>query len=184
MKIPFSRTVKNMSITAIMKMYINSVSKKWALSNTKKSILAYEWFDMKKNYLPINVKDKVILDVGAGEGETALFYILHGAKGVICVEPDKKCFNNLILNSRQFNIFPFLQPFDIDMLSYFEFDFMKCDIEGYEEVLLNVELEHPSVIEVHGLQLRDKFKEKGYRMGKRYGEKYLPYSTTYAFWKC
>src|SRR6266487_1224904 len=36
-------------------------------------------------YLPCG---DVVLDVGAGNGETAQFYLNHGAKHVVCVEPD------------------------------------------------------------------------------------------------
>lgn len=141
---------------------------------------------MKTNYLPIDVRGLTVLDVGAGEGETALFYLAHGAKKVICVEANPACFNNLVANSKKHNIVPVLEPFNIEMLNEHDFDFMKCDIEGYEEMLLDTELVKPAVIEVHGLQLRDKFKAKGFRIGKRFLERgeYWSISTSYAFWKC
>jgi len=61
---------------------------------------------------------------------------------------------------------------------------MKMDVEGYEEALLDVELTRPAVIEVHGLQLRDKFQQKGYRIA--YNEitakKYE--CICFAYWMC
>ena len=50
-------------------------------------------------YLPIPVRGKVVLDVGAGEGETALFYLANGAKHVICVEANMESCKVLQLNS-------------------------------------------------------------------------------------
>lgn len=38
-------------------------------------------------YLPIDTT-KAQLDIGAGNGETAQFYLNHGASHVICIEPD------------------------------------------------------------------------------------------------
>lgn len=45
-------------------------------------------------------------------------------------------------------------------------DFVKIDIEGYEEELLDVDIKKPVVLEVHGLQLRDKFRAKGYSIAE------------------
>lgn len=182
-KLPLSRTIRQLIKNKEMEKFINSISKGWLFSDERKSMLIHEWEDWEKNYLPIDVKGKIVLDVGAGEGETALFYLYHGAKKVICIEANIKCLENLLHNSEFFNIVPSIAKFDIDML-YYNFDFMKMDIEGYEEILLNVDLKKPSIIEVHGLQLRDKFINKGYNISDRIGNSILPYSTTYAFWDC
>jgi SAM-dependent methyltransferase len=40
-----------------------------------------------KYYLPIG---KTVLDIGAGNGETAFFYLHHGAEHVICIEPNSE----------------------------------------------------------------------------------------------
>jgi SAM-dependent methyltransferase len=40
-------------------------------------------------YLPqTGLENKTVLDVGAGNGETAQFYLNHGAKHVIAIEPE------------------------------------------------------------------------------------------------
>ena len=60
--------------------------------------LILEWRVWEKCYLPdFPLKEKTVLDVGAGCGETVLFYILHGAKKVIAIEPEAKaveCLNH------------------------------------------------------------------------------------------
>ncbi len=62
---------------------------------------------------------------------------------------------------------------------------MQMDIEGYEEALLGVELSVPAVIEVHGLQLRDKFLKKGYRISYSNFDVERGFACcSYAFWKC
>lgn len=47
----------------------------------------------KKDYAKISVKNKTVLDIGANIGDTALFYVLNGAKKVIGIEPFPKNFN-------------------------------------------------------------------------------------------
>ena len=39
-------------------------------------------------YLPIDVSDKTVLDVGCGCGETIAFYLAHGARKVVGIEVD------------------------------------------------------------------------------------------------
>ena len=57
------------------------------LDESHKAILEGELETWHRCYLPIG---KVVLDIGAGNGETAQFYLNHGAEKVICVEPDAK----------------------------------------------------------------------------------------------
>jgi hypothetical protein len=59
------------------------------------------------------------------------------------------------------------------------------DIEGYEEALLGVKLETPAAIEVHGLQLCDKFEAAGWRIKALNEECEKGYGCTkYAYWQC
>lgn len=184
--IPFSRTIKQ--FLEWRKAANMIIQYGWVFSNERLHMLIHEFADMKANYLPMDVKGLTVLDVGAGEGETALFYLAHGAEKVICVEANPSCFENLRRNcDLHREISSVLAPFDLFMLD-FPHDFMKMDIEGYEEMLLarDLQLPAPSVIEVHGLQLRDKFAAKGFRIGKRIMEngKYWSCSTSYAYWRC
>ena len=53
-----------------------------------RNLLVTELVQWHKWYLPQkSIDGKTVLDVGAGCGETAFFYLKHGAKHVICVEP-------------------------------------------------------------------------------------------------
>lgn len=70
-----------------------------------------------KNYLPCG---KVVLDIGAGNGETAQFYLNHGAETVIAVEPDAKLLDENFVNDERVIINPFAV------------DHIKIDIEGAE----------------------------------------------------
>jgi len=77
-----------------------------------------------KHYLPVG---RTVLDVGAGCGETALFYLKHGAQRVICIEGDEKA---LELLSRNFG------GDDRVTIVPAVVDSAKIDIEGGEENLV------------------------------------------------
>lgn len=77
-----------------------------------------------QGYLPI--KGGTVLDVGAGCGETALFYLLHGAKQVLAIESDPNAYAMLRRNFRgDPRVIP-IQAFVTDI---------KVDIEGAEDGL-------------------------------------------------
>ena len=157
---------------------------RWVFSGFKVDLIARESADWKRYYLPFSVKDKVVLDVGAGEGETARFFLKHGAKKVTCIEANQKAFDNLHRNSLEHNnITAVFKRFSLSDLTAFPCGFLKVDIEGYEECLLTAQLPFSAVIEVHGLQLRDKFRDKGYRIddSRTCDEANL---FSYAYWKC
>ena len=82
------------------------------------------WHD---KYLPIG---KTVLDAGAGNGETAQFYLNHGAQKVICIEP------NADLLKHNFSNDPRVIIIDLAI------DSVKIDIEGSE---INM------IVETHGL---------------------------------
>jgi hypothetical protein len=81
------------------------------------------------------VKGKVVMDVGAGCGETAWFYFHKGAKKVIAIEPREDCGRYLELNKRQ-------NGWDMDIIhgpfkmEHFDIphDCLKADTEGYFEM--------------------------------------------------
>lgn len=138
-------------------------SKDWKFSSHRKTMISWELEEWKKYYLPIDLRALTVLDVGAGEGETAKFFLEHGAKNVICIEADPKCFANLRLNAQYHPILSVCRRFDLQDLKTLKFDFMKMDIEGYEEeLLLTNHIYFPCIIEVHGMQLRDRFLKRGF----------------------
>ena len=71
-------------------------------------------------YLPVG---KTVLDLGAGCGETAFFYLNHGADHVICVESDPEAVVYLRRNFGADSRVTIL-PFHIDSV--------KIDVEGSE----------------------------------------------------
>ncbi len=71
-------------------------------------------------YLPVG---KTVLDLGAGCGETAFFYLNHGADHVICVESDPEAVVHLRRNFGGDSRVTIL-PFHIDSV--------KMDVEGSE----------------------------------------------------
>lgn len=76
-------------------------------------------------YLPLHPGDTV-LDLGAGCGETAQFYLMHGAGRVIAIEPDILCSRNLKENFKN----------DTRVLVIAQkIDKVKMDIEGSEEFM-------------------------------------------------
>jgi len=178
---PFSRTIQNYVADLQFKKEI----KDWTFSSIKARTLKVESKEWEKNYLPINLSGKSVLDIGAGEGETAKFFHDHGAARVICIECSNTAIVKLRLNAKQHQwIKPLHKHFELSDLGM-QFDFMKMDIEGYEEILLQTTLEKSAVIEVHGLPLIQRFRDAGYRVEYNSQECRLGYGcTAFAYWDC
>jgi hypothetical protein len=135
----------------------------WDFSEGRKEMFIGEYSSWKKWYLPVNVKGMIVLDVGAGEGESARFYLEQGAKKVICIEMDDKCYKRLEANAKGKPMECHHKHFDLTDLDR-QYDFLKLDIEGGEADLLTLpsRLHIPLVIEVHGEQMARAFFKKGY----------------------
>jgi ribosomal protein L11 methylase PrmA len=83
---------------------------------------------------PTGLNGKVVLDVGAGCGETAKFFLDHGASSVVAVENDQSALRYLKRNAERNPIEVIDESFAPSMLSI-EHDYMKMDIEGWESLL-------------------------------------------------
>ena len=115
------------------------------------------------DYLPkFSLQGLTVLDVGAGCGETALFFLSNGAKKVICVEPEPEAARVLSLNVRSqgWNVQVFERPLSLDILGL-EYDFAKLDCEGGEVMLLDERVKDtgPCRIELHDFALSAKERE-------------------------
>ena len=134
-----------------------------ALSRDYLFMMLTEWGLWRRYYLPkFSLQGKVVLDVGAGCGETAYFYFKHGASKVICVESNEEALANLRRNCSRnnWNVEILDHPFELGDINR-EYDFMKVDCEGGEVVLLSSERDlRQCVIEVHSADLRQKFMSK------------------------
>lgn len=90
-------------------------------------------------------KDKVVLDLGAADGDSAEYYLYENAKYVVAVEGDEKTFEKLLENSHRFNgkiipIFMFIENSEqIEKLIIdYKPDILKSDIEGAEKYLYEI----------------------------------------------
>ena len=125
-------------------------------------LLWREWQAWKSWYLPPwSLSGKTILDVGAGCGETALFFYHHGAKKVIAVEPEASLIPILKRNMtrNEWNMEIVEAQFESSMLDW-KFDFMKMDGEGSEDALVTARSLPPCAIEVHHKAVLDTLVER------------------------
>ena len=181
--LPFSRSIRSFINRRILEKELNT--ERWVFSESRVVLILNESASWERYYLPVSIKDKVVLDVGAGEGETARFFLNHGAAKIICIESEPVAAKTLEVNA--FNhpgkIEAHPKFFELKDLSM-KHDFMKMDIEGYEESLLGgTQLAAPAVIEVHGLPLMDKFKKQGYRVDNTANMNGFG-CISFAYWKC
>jgi len=111
-----------------------------------------------KYYLPpMSLRGKTVLDAGAGCGETAAFYLAHGASKVIAVETEESCCDLMRSNASEnsMDVQILNCPFDEDVFLSQPFDFAKIDVEGAEKCLLTLdEVNKPCVLEVHDIDVR------------------------------
>lgn len=115
---------------------------------------------------PFSLKEKTVLDAGACCGETAWYYLKHGAKKVIAVECDSKRISILKDNVARLrlNVQVVPEPFSISHVTDFDYDFIKCDVEGYEMILLEHKKKlKPCVVEVHNSWIKDQFEKAGFK---------------------
>ena len=113
-----------------------------------------------KAYNTLDVKDKVVLDVGAYNGDSARLFLKNGAKKVIAVECNPDYAKRINLP----NVEVIVEPFRLEHLTI-PHDCCKFDIESWEIDLLPVaDKLKPTVLESHGWWITDKFKQKGFRV--------------------
>jgi hypothetical protein len=141
------------------------------------SVIFSEWhLEWERYYLPpFSLSGRTVLDVGAGCGESALFYLVHGADKVICVESNPTSLSFLKENAETNNWNVEIVPgdFSLAMLDY-PVDFMKMDCEGCELALLKVDKLPPLSLEVHDLSVLQSLTRKfGLKVVGRSGANWL-----------
>lgn len=114
-----------------------------------------------KCYLMLKPKGKTILDIGAYNGDTAKLFYNNGAEFVICIEKDKEIFNEIKKNIK-YSAYLLNESFNPDKHLKLNYDAIKCDIEGYEILLLDYNITVPIVVEVHNWYLYEQFLKHGY----------------------
>ena len=163
----FSRRFSDVTIHKVMKETVTFTigEDMMILPQEYFSKLFCEWDDWESNYFPVDLTGKTVLDIGAGAGETALWFLTKGAGRIICVEIDQAAFDFLRLNSEinDWNCRVFNEPFKLDHLTNWErspdwdYDFFKIDVEGAEEILLErkIPLKGQGVIEYHKKEIAE-----------------------------
>jgi hypothetical protein len=123
-----------------------------ALTDLHLGYVVREWRSWRSEYLPnFSLEKKTVLDVGAGCGETAYFFLLSGAQMVIAIEPDPTAAKLLRynVNRNNWNVKIIADRFRLEHLRL-PHDFMKMDGEGCELLLLDCDVElKPCFIEAH-----------------------------------
>ena len=119
----------------------------------------------RKWYATLPVEGKTVLDIGGYNGDSAKFFLNRGARRVIVIECDKVLADRIDMD----NVEVINDWFKLDYLYTLAYDVFKCDIEGYEELLLHYKASElkPGIIEVHGQQLIDHFVDRGWRVLQR-----------------
>ena len=134
-----------------------------------------DFYDYLWSYGSIDWKDKVVLDIGADIGSSALFFLMNGAKYVYIIERDIYYKNEYeflkpvhhLLNSTIMLASIANMPDRVDVL--------KMDCEGCELNLLTEDLLKKSnefVVGLHKPQLDDYQFEQKRRLLEKYGGKY------------
>lgn len=132
-----------------------------------KAIIYTELDQFEKYYLPpFALKNKTVLDVGACCGETAYFYLQHGAKKVICVESDPTRAKLILRNKQNLNLnIELINDFFVPKHLSLNYDFIKCDIEGHEmELIPYAKKLKPCIVEAHGQNVREQFEKNGFQV--------------------
>jgi 2-polyprenyl-3-methyl-5-hydroxy-6-metoxy-1,4-benzoquinol methylase len=129
------------------------------------NIIITEFINWRRDYkFPSSLTNKTILDIGAGCGETIFYFALQGCRNFIAVEPNTQAADLLRMNgeNNSLNIKVYNDIFRTSHLNEL-FDFIKCDCEGGESILLEQEISKPIALEVHGLDLIKKFQKKHFK---------------------
>jgi 16S rRNA G966 N2-methylase RsmD len=132
-----------------------------------KTIIYTEFEQFEKYYLPpFPLKHKTVLDVGACCGETAYFYIQHGAEKVICIEPDPTRAELILRNKQNLNLnIELINDFFAPKHLSLNHDFIKCDIEGHEIALIPYAKNlKPCLVEAHGQNVQEQFEKNGFHI--------------------
>jgi SAM-dependent methyltransferase len=118
-----------------------------------------------------DLTNKTVLDVGAGCGETAFYFLRYaGAKHVICIENHPGRIEALRFNKDAcaLDITVVGEDFKVQHLDMFDYDFIKMNIEGFEELLYD-EIDgykklKPCWLQAHNWYAVSKMQKLGFRI--------------------
>lgn len=119
------------------------------------------------DYLPLTPPEPkrqepvIVLDVGAGCGETAQFFLNHGAQRVIAIEADPEAFACLYRNAERHFTFDRVEPIHAGITK------AKLDFESWEEGL-DIEIHFPYTLEERRRVTTGQHQMRLVRTGERY----------------
>jgi hypothetical protein len=141
----------------------------WRLSIPYGLLYVTEHAKWNTDYMPPGgLKGKRILDVGAGCGESAMWFLKEGARQVLCVENNQECRSYLERNARlNKGVSVLMGAFNPGEHLWYHIDLVKMDIEGYEVLFADYLDDHPEfnvdcVVEVHSVYQKDRFLKLGF----------------------
>jgi FkbM family methyltransferase len=74
-------------------------------------------FEGKKEYSNLNVENRVVVDIGAFVGDSAIYFILRGAKKVIAIEPHPEAYKEMLENTKLNNLENVIIPINAGLAS-------------------------------------------------------------------
>jgi len=120
-------------------------------------------------YSLLPVRGKVVLDIGAYDGDTAELFLRLGAKRVICIEPNFNRYMKIVRNLcyRGKPVIADDKQFDETDLKDYNWDCMKMDCEGYEALLYErgwhkYIQDRPVVLEAHNWHVKEELEKIGF----------------------
>ncbi|MGC8588904.1 MAG: hypothetical protein ACP5LI_07775 [Hydrogenobaculum sp.] len=134
-----------------------------------------DFYDYIWSYGKIFWYDKVVLDIGADIGSSALFFLLNGASKVYLVEKEEEYRQTYRKLKEKYPLLQkteLIEPKDINKV---QFDVLKMDCEGCEFYMLNEDLltnSNEFVIGLHKPQLDEYQFEQKKRLIEKYGGRY------------
>lgn len=117
---------------------------------------------------PGGLQGRTVLDVGAGDGETAKWFIDRGASQVLAVEKSPDRLRYLRRNAENNSGLKVINgSFNPEVHLQIPVDLVKIDIEGYEILFAEYLESHPEfnvdvVLEAHSVYLINRFKSLGF----------------------
>ena len=135
-----------------------------------------DFYDYLWSYSSINWKRKIVLDIGADIGSSALFFLMHGADYVYLLEKDQEYRTTyesikqkypILENSTMLNSLADM-PHNVDVL---KMDCEGCEISLLTEELLNKSMEF--VVGLHKPQLDDYQFEQKKKLLEKHRAKYF-----------
>ena len=113
---------------------------------------------IKSQYRRLNVRDKIVIDIGANIGDSAIYFALNGAKKVIAIEPFPVTYNKLVENIKTNSLDNKITP--INAVVSGKIEVLKLDPEASSTGSLKAN-KHENGTDVNSITIIDLLTEEG-----------------------